>query len=142
MISYDDIVKEVLQNIPKITVGMKFEVLNSFYPDEDIKRTIKNINESATKPLAVSAKDKIKIRNKKDNILNDFLSFKKTKREKGDIIVVKQISDKYAMCENMSRPKDISEKYYDNYNDLKYVKITYKDILEGNIKHIKRLRSL
>lgn len=142
MFSYDDIVEEVISKLPKIEKGMKFEVVSSFFPTENVKREIKNINESCTKPLAISSKDKIKIRNKKDNILNDFLSFKNTKKEKGDIIVVVEVNDKYALCENISRPKDISEKYYNNYNELKYVKITYKDILEGNIKHIKRLRSI
>jgi hypothetical protein len=140
MISYEDIVEEIISKLPKIEKGMKFETIRSIYPDSNIPRDIRNINESLTKPLALSSKDKIKIRKKDDNILKDFLNYKKIKKEKGDLLVVLEANYEFALCENISRPKQISDKYYSN-NEIKYVKITYKDILEGNIKQVFRLRA-
>jgi hypothetical protein len=140
MISYEEFIKEVMSKIPKIEKNMKFEVLKSIYPDETINRNLKNLNEGFTMPLALSTKDKIKIRKKEDNILNDFLNFKKIKKESGDILIVKEINNNIALCENISRNKEITDKYF-NKEELKYIKISSKDILEGTVKIVKRIRS-
>lgn len=139
MKTYDDLAKEIISKLPKITIGMKFEVLNSIYPEHTIPTNIKNISEGFTKPLALSAKDKIKIRKKKNSVFEDFVNYKKTKKEKGDILVVINTINNYFLCENISRPKEISDKYYNN-EEIKYIKINYRDILEGNIKQIMRVR--
>ena len=143
MISYDDIANEVLSKLPKLKKGMKFEVMRQIFPPLGVPKNIRNVNEdsmSFTKPLALSSKEKLKIRKRDKNILNDFLNFKKTKKEKGDILVIVEVTEKYALCENISRPKEIHEKYYSDYDELKLVKIVLRDILEGNIKHIHRVR--
>ncbi len=137
--NYNSFIKEIIEKLPKFQIGMKFEVLNSFYPEENISRDIKNINESFTKPLALSAKDKVKIRKRDKNILNDFINFKTLSKEKGDILVIKEIKDNYALCENISRPKEIDDRYYNN-NELRFVKIKIHDLIEGNVKKIDRVR--
>jgi hypothetical protein len=137
---YEDFVEELMSKLPKIEEGMKFEVLTSFFPDSDISSSIRNVDNKFTKPLALSAKDKNKIRRRDENILQDFLNYKNTKKEKGDILIVKESHNGFALCENISRPKEVNEKYY-NANEIKYVKITLRDILEGNIKRVQRIRS-
>jgi hypothetical protein len=139
MKAYEDFAREIISKLPKITIDMRFEVLSSIYPDSKIPSKIKNINEEFTKPLALSAKDKMKIRKKRHDILEDFLNYKKTKKEKGDILKVIKIENNRFMCENISRPQEITEKYYNN-EEIKYISISYRDILEGNIKQIQRVR--
>jgi len=132
--------QEILNNIPKFEVGMKFEVKNTIYPDDKIDEQIKNIGNKFTKPLAISAKDKLKIRQREDDVLLDFLSFKNCKREKGDILVVKEVKNGIALCENISRPETIKQ-YYE-HESIKFVKISIRDVLESNIKKIERFRSI
>jgi hypothetical protein len=140
MESYEELVNEILEKIPKFKLDMKFEVINSIFPDSTVISEVKNVNSKFTKPLALSSKDKIKIRKRDTDVLNDFLNYKSSKREKGDILVVKEIYDKFAYCENISRPKEINERYFNDEN-IKYIKINYRDIIEGNIKLLKRVRN-
>lgn len=61
-------------------------------------------------------------KSKKINNFRDFLN----KKAKGDILIVKKTEENTAICENL--------------NNGNTVIISYYDILENNVKNIKRLR--
>ena len=128
------ILKELKEELPSFKKGMVFETLQTFFPEENKPREEKNIEineQSFTKPLACSRKDKEKYI-KENSPISEF--HEETTR--GDFLrAVKINKDKgIAYCSNISLKESIREKYY--LEEL--IPITYDDIISGKVKIYRR----
>lgn len=128
------ILNELKEELPSFKKGMVFETLSTFFPEENKPREEKNLTlneQSFTKPLACSRKDKEKYRKEKSPISEfheettrgDFLRAVKINKEKG-----------IAYCSNVSLKESIKDKYYSD----ELIPITYDDIVAGKVKIYRR----
>lgn len=128
------ILKELKEELPSFKKGMVFETLQTFFPAEKKPREEKNIEineQSFTKPLACSRKDKEKYI-KEESPVADFHE----EKTRGDFLrAVKINKDKgIAYCSNISLKEFIREKYYSE----ELIPITYDDIISGKVKIYRR----
>lgn len=129
------LLEEVKQNTPKIEVGQYFETLKTFFPSKELSEEAALISykgKKATKPLATSLKNKKEY--VKDN--HPFKDFYKD-YSKGDILEVVEIKDNKIKCVNQSIKDSIIKEHY-NTPEMKYIYISFNDILNGNIKRVYR----
>lgn len=129
------LLEELKKNIPALKVGMFFETIKSIYPDDTIDKKNKNIinenNVIFTKPYALSRKEKIEILKEKSP-LDEFIK----ERKRGDYLKIVKKENNIYYCKNISIHEEIIEKYYKD----ELVKITEKDIIDGVVKPIIRIR--
>jgi len=126
---------EIKAQTPKFEKGQFFETLKSVYPSAKISNDVKNIiieGKQVTIPLACSSKAKRQF--KKDNSL--FFEFSKD-NSRGDFLEIVETDGYTAKCINRSIKDDIREKYYME-EDIKYITITFNDILDNTVKRVYR----
>lgn len=134
--SLNKILVESKKAIPKIEEGQVFETMVSIYPNSTVLPCNKNIliNESrVTVPKAFSSKAK-KQNKKRKSFFCDFYK----EGIKGDFLIVEKIiDDETFYCKNISLLDESIEKYYSS-NQMRYIRLTKDDILNGNIKRVYR----
>lgn len=131
----NSLLEELKESIPKFEKGQYFETLKSIYPSKEVLTEEKNIKlkkGEATKPLASSLKNKREY--KKDK--HPFYKFYK-EYTRGDILEIIETDGLKAKCINRSLKEETIEEHY-NTENMKYVTISYNDIVTGNIKRIYR----
>jgi len=134
-ITLESLLEDVKKEICEVEVGQVYETLNSFYPDENIPPSDKNvvINDARmTLPLASSSRAKREFKKSGSSLRTMF-----KEGIKGDYLLVEKIKDDKIICKNMS----ISENYYEEYYtapSMKKVVITKEDIVKGNVKRVYR----
>jgi len=128
-----NLLEELRKDLPPFKVGLIFETLKSIYPSTTMKRSEKNIileGVEITKPLAVSKKAKELFKKDHSVLLDFYADFCK-----GDLLKIINVVDGNAICENISIKPIYKEKYYNK----QYIIISYEDIVNGNVRQVKRL---
>jgi len=126
------LLEELKENLVTFKNGMIFETIKSIFPTTEVpknKRIVEFNKISFTKPLACNKKDKENYL-KEDSPVANF--FKENKR--GDFLQVVEVKNEIAYCKNLSLKEEISKKYYKD----ELIKITYDDLISGNIKLYRR----
>lgn len=125
------LLEELKESTPKFEKGQYFEVLKSFYPTKEVLFEERMIN-NVTKPLACSVRNKREFQKDKSFFAKFFKDF-----TKGDILEIVETDGISAKCINRTLREDIREKYY-NTENLKYITISFDDIVNRNIKRVYR----
>ena len=126
------LLEEIKKDLPPFKIGLIFETMKSIYPSAAVKRSDKNIlveGIEITKPLAVSKKAKELFKKDKSVLADFYINFKK-----GDYLKIINVIDGSAICENISIKKEYKERYYNK----QFVILTSEDIINGNVKQVKR----
>ncbi len=126
---------ELKANFPCFQKDQIFETLKSIYPDASVNKNNKTIflnSRRFTKPLAVNRKDKAVMIKENNDMLFLFKDI-----TKGYFLKVVCLDEENAKCINLSLKENIRDKYY-NDKETKYIKITFEDVANGNLRLVKR----
>lgn len=124
------LLEELKEKMPPLEEGQIFETLKPIYPDESQKNKNLSIdNRTFTKPLAVSKKDKRRFEREKSPLIHFYKG-----KKRGDLLKVVKVENDEAKCINLSLREEVKDKYYKD----EFVTISYRDIIEGIVKQIKR----
>jgi hypothetical protein len=129
------LLEELKEQTPKFEVGQFLEVQKSIYPTSKIFKEFKNIlieGGEYTLPLATSQKAKRQF--KKDK--SPFFNFSKD-NTRGDFLEIIETDGSTAKCINRSLKDEIQQRYYIN-EDMKYIQITFEDVIDNTIKRVYR----
>lgn len=132
----EDILVEARNTIPELKEGQVFETMTSIYPNDTISPDLKNITVDGSRltlPKASSSKAKKQFR-KKDSYLKELFK----DGIKGDYLMVEKVIDKNTFfCKNISIKEEMLDKYFSD-KQMKYIRLSKDDILQGNIKRVYR----
>jgi len=129
------LLEELKKQTPKFEKGQFFEVQKSIYPNTKVLKENKNVlieGKILTLPMACSQKAKRQF--KKDK--SPFFNFSKD-NTRGDFLEIIETDGYTAKCINRSLKEKIQKEYYIN-EDIKYISITFDDIMDNTIKRVYR----